>query len=173
MRKTLARRLKPVIETSRLPVWEDVAMCNISVRTRSKLYIALISSFVRHQCSPLLPCPSPKLVKYAPGHYREGDTIFKEWFKRVLEKETVEMVLASFENVAGYGIRYSRQCYLRIMQLQGYVVLTPLLHATKHIINSTYMMELFYDGDFYFGLFWLAIQRQHEVDWAYANIIIG
>lgn len=83
------------------------------------------------------------------------------------------MVLAAVVHVARYGIPHSRQGYPRITQLQGYGVFTPLPNvATHNIINSAYMTDFFYDGDLNVGLVWLAIQRQHEVDWAYVTRIM-
>lgn len=84
----------------------------------------------------------------------------------------MELVLASFAHAARHEMCYSRQGYPRITQSQGHGVLTALPHATTHIINSAYVTELLYDGDLDVGLFRLAIQRQHKVNWAYITSIV-
>lgn len=40
-----------------------------------------------------------------------------------------------------------------------------------HIITSTYLTELFYDGDFEFWLVWLTIQPKHGMYWYITSIM--
>lgn len=132
----------------------------------------MIVNAVQHECILILICPSPAIMNYAIWHYRGGDARFKECFEKVLEKESVYMVLASFAYVARYGIRYFRHGDSRNTQSKWYDVLTPLTHAATHIIDSSYTPELFYGGDLDVGLVWLAIQMQHDVDWTYVDSVM-
>lgn len=172
MQKTPSGRHKQVMDPGMLTGWQDVSMYNIPLSTRRKLCVTFMANLVRHECSRILHCPSPPIVNHSIRHYLFGDARFKERFERVLEKESVEMVPASFAHVERYVIRYSRQEDPQITERQRYRVSTPLPHAITHIINSSYVTELFYGGELNVGFVWLAIQRQHEVYWAYADNVM-
>lgn len=66
----------------------------------------VLPSVVPHECNRILPCPSLPLMNYALRNYRAGDDHFKQRFQLVLEKDTVETVLAAFVHAALLGIRY-------------------------------------------------------------------
>lgn len=144
-------------------------MYSIPVSTCRKIYITLMDNVFLDDCSRILPFSSPPIVNYASRHYRDGDARLKERFESVLEMVSVEMVLAAFAHAARYIIRYSRQGDSPITHSPGYGVLTPLPHATTHIISSSYVTELFYGGDVDVGLVRLSIKRKHEMDGTYVE----
>lgn len=171
MQKTRGCRQELVMDPGILAGCQDASMYNILVSTRRKDYITLMVNGVRQECSRLLSCLSPPLVNYASRHSREGDSRFKELFERVRKKKSVETVLAVLLHSTRYVIPYSRRCEPRLTQSQWYGVFMPPPHATTHIINYSYLIELFYKGDLDVGLVWLAIQRQHEVNRAYVDSV--
>lgn len=82
----------------------------------------------------------------------------------MLERDTVDMVLASVVLFTPYGIRYSWKGGSRISQSQVYVLLTPFPAAKKYIINSSYVTKLVHGGDLNFKLVLLALERQCGMD---------
>lgn len=67
------------------------------------------TSVARHEVSHILPFPTPTLVNYALRRYNGAEETFKLRFERVLEEESIELLLSSFAEAARYGIRYSRE----------------------------------------------------------------
>lgn len=140
IQKTLSGRYGPVMEPVLLVGWQDISIYNVPVSTRRNFYVKLMDNVVRHEFSLILACPSPPILNYATRHCRGRDARFKAAFERLLEKEPVDMFLASFAHAARYRIHYFRQGDPRMTQWQGYGVLSQLPHATTHIISSSYVM---------------------------------
>lgn len=107
VQKKQGGRHELTMEPSMLAGWQYACMYNIHVRTQLKIYISLTQKYVRHKCSRLLPRPSPRVVNYSSCNNREGDACIKQWFERVLEKESVMMFLADFSHSTRYECRYS------------------------------------------------------------------
>lgn len=143
MKKIRSGRYEPVLESGMLVGWYDSCMYKSPVISLRKIYVTLMANIVRHKCSLVLHYSSLPIVNYDSQHYRDADVRFMEHFERVLERDSVEMVLVVFEHAVRYSIRCFGQGYSRITQSQGYCVLVLLRFATTHITSSSYMTELF------------------------------
>lgn len=110
--------------------------------------MTLMVNVARHEGNLLLPGPSQPMMNCSLQNYRAGEARLHERFEPVLEKDTLEVVEASFVHATGYGIRYSEEGYLRITQSQGYALLTPFSRSTMHPMTPTQVTKgLFHDGD--------------------------
>lgn len=70
---------------------------------------------------------------------------------RVLEKETLDLLLAVFVHAARYGIRYSRKGDPRITVYNGYGIITSLPRDTVQLLKTSYITQLFFNCDINFG----------------------
>lgn len=108
-------------------------------------------------------------MNYALRTYNSGDQQYKGRFERVLEKETIDLLLALFIHIARYGIRYFQQGGPRIMESQWYSILTPFPRCTMQLLNIPHIIELFFSGNLDLGRAFMAVDRQREVDWTYVG----
>lgn len=145
--------------------WQDVGMYNISAEERRQLYGVVDPDLRGHECSRILPCPSPPLFNYALRQYREANPQLKTRIRAVLEKETVDLLVAAFIHAARHGIRYSRQGDPRITVSDGFGILTPIPTRTMNWLTTPYLLELFHNSEYDVGLVILAVERQRQIDW--------
>lgn len=111
---------------------------------RSQVYCTVMPNVERLEASRISPCPTYPLINYTTRTCQLGDDYFKEKFERVLEKETVQLLLAYCIHDARYRVRYSRQGVPRITKSQGYGLLTPLTASTMTCVTMAYITELFF-----------------------------
>lgn len=91
----------------------------------------------------------------------------KTRLKLLFEKETIDILMGSFNNAAWYGVRYSREGDSRITESQGYGMLMALLRCTTQVPNASYITELFFGSNLDGGFVLLAVERQRKVEWTY------
>lgn len=76
--------------------YQDVGMYNMTNDNRRAVCKTAPTSVAHHGLSGILPYHNPPIVNYALRTYKAGDETFKLRFERVLEKETLDLLLTSF-----------------------------------------------------------------------------
>lgn len=83
---------------------EDVGMCNLTVDEGRQICYPGPGALVRNEGTRILPCTTSQINNYALRTYKVGDQEFMTQFQRVLEKESVDLLLAAFIQATGYGM---------------------------------------------------------------------
>lgn len=112
-RKVCTRNARVVMTSTSSPGivegWQEVGMYSLTIDERREMYFGTPPSVARHEGRRILPCPSPLLFNYELCTYHSGDSRFKTRLERVLDKETIDLLMGSFIHAVQYDIWYSRQ----------------------------------------------------------------
>lgn len=100
------------------------------------------------------------LVNYALRTCNGGAETLKIRFELVLEKETIDLILASFVHPAWYGTHYLCQGDPRVTVSDVDGTLTPLSRATVQLLNTYYLQHLLFSSDIDVGMELMTIERQ-------------
>lgn len=83
-----------------LVAWQDIGMYNLTVDQLHAVHELVMPSVACIECSRILFCPSPPIIKVVIRHFGEGNERLKQCFQRMLERETMDTVLATFTHSA-------------------------------------------------------------------------